>query len=86
MDVFDPNILQRVFLEAILQVGIKKSTGDLGPECPFNPNASLYSFSNPSCCDVLVDDSERIGLDADNDGNPHGDGVSRNVCMATMNV
>ena len=36
MDVFDPNILQRVFLEAILQVGIKKSIGDLGPECPFN--------------------------------------------------
>ena len=35
MDVFDPNILQRVFLEAILQVGIKKSIGDLGPECPF---------------------------------------------------
>ena len=35
MDVFDPNILQRVFSEAILQVGMKKSIGDLGPECPF---------------------------------------------------
>ena len=59
---------------------------DAGDTGKLNPNASLYSFSNPSCCDVLVDDLERIGLDADNDGNPHGDGVSRNVCMATMNV
>ena len=42
MDVFDPNILQRVFLEAILQVGIKKSIGDLGPECPFNVRLLVY--------------------------------------------
>ena len=59
---------------------------DAGDTGKLNPNASLYSFSNPSCCDVLVDDLERIGLNTDNDGNPHGDGVSRNVCMATMNV
>ena len=43
MDVLDPNILQRVFLEAILQVGIKKSIGDLGPECPFNLPERLSS-------------------------------------------
>ena len=42
MDVFDPNILQRVFLEAILQVGIKKSIGDLGPECPFNNHPKIH--------------------------------------------
>ena len=42
MDVFDPNILQSVFLEAILQVGIKKSIGDLGPECPFKLPSTAY--------------------------------------------
>ena len=49
MDVFDPNILQRVFSEAILQVGMKKSIGDLGPECPFKAERLIpFSFHSGS--------------------------------------